>query len=286
MPAIATATSTPITTLLDFEIITLEKKLESACWMPEELDITLAKLDVIDRSGAVQQAPKALYKKEDVFGIKQPNEKDPISYGALKAREKLDAALGKWAAKVAVFHNLTSRPTEDSTDAIADWMVGVDGAYLISQMPTCREAYFEIVEAVAAAERIVDLPEVQEPTLDNLIRTIANIRTEVLDAYATAPSLVTAMKVHGITNMNADRIHRWRTSKGLKAIVSLEEKTRYNGEWLETVEVEVPTFRLRDVCDLWLEAELKKQATFLKKQATEARKAARLAAKSEMAMAA
>ncbi|SDT41944.1 hypothetical protein SAMN04489743_2832 [Pseudarthrobacter equi] len=268
--------ATPMPVTLETEIKNLRTYLKNALWMPQHLDITMAKLDVIARPGS------------DGGSAKLKNEQNPIAFDAFFAHEQLRRALSVTVNDIQQCRAACAMLPDETTGALAQWLLDGDQLVWLSQSHLWRNTYNSIIEGVSGAHKAIDLPEYEEPTLDNLMRTIQNIPAYVLDAYATAPKIVEALKIHGITNLNRNRIHAWADDKPdeLVAVVRPIVKARYSGYWLTQEIVNTPTYRLRDVCNLWLAAELKKQATLLKKQAAAERKAVRLAKKSELAMAA
>lgn len=287
MPAIASATPVqsidinPVAALKYSRDFTDEREnfrqhLIAALWLPQQLDIAMAKLDVIARPGSGGGSAKLV------------NEQNPISFAAYDAHEGLRAKLSTIVNDIQNCRGMRAGLKDNSTASLARFILSdhddlstnhVDWLYSSHMWEL---TYTGVLEVIAAALDAVDLPEYDEPSLDDLIRTVQAIPDYILDGYATAPKIVEGLKDRGVKNLTRNRIHAWADDKADELVPKYEKSINF----VTGKKVLVPTYCLRDVCSLWLAAESKKQATRLKKQAAAERKAIRMAKKSDLVMAA
>lgn len=241
--------------VLEEEMQNLFSHLRRAVALPQQLDVTLAKLDVVSRPGGIGGSSKLV------------NERNPIAFEALFAHEAMRRVLTTQAADVREGMRLAdgSRidpPIDDSTRALAMFLLGHDVIDWMSAQDSWRHAYNSIISVIADAERTIDLPELNEPEVDPNAPelTVANIPEAVMNAYATTSNTVIALKAHGITNVTAGRIRSWASKPEveLTAVNRTVIRKRYQGGWTtQTIET-LPTYLFRDVALLWLAAEVKK----------------------------
>lgn len=288
MPAIATATSVqsidinPVSALKYSRDFTDEREnfrqhLIAAIWLPQQLDVAMAKLDVIARPGSGGGSAKLV------------NEQNPISFAAFDAHDELRRTLSTIVNDIQNCRGIRAGLKDNRTASLAQFILRDDADLSINHIDWLHSShmweltYSRVLEAVAAALDAVDLPEYDEPDADDIQRTVDNIPDEQLDAYAPTARIVEALKEWGIKNVEAVSIRTWAKDKPLELVPVHRNvvRTRYNGFTKSTHVETMPTYRLGDVVALWKKAAKKKAA----KAERDAAKAARLS-KSDVATAA
>lgn len=231
--------------LLDQQADTLRDKLKSAMWLPQQLDVTLAKLDVISR-------PE---KKEHTTGTGPllVNQKNPLAFAALEAHAALRAELVHWAKMISRAHGTS--PVNDSTRAIAVYVHG--HVAWLSRTPEFPDAWVGIVTAVENASSVVDLPEDEKFLVEENTKGTGykgkhwtRLPDSVRDEWRTPAVIVEALRPYKVSQLTTKRIATWGCNKSIET--REEERPVYrDGE--VTMEL-VRVYCVGEVVDRWVAA--------------------------------
>lgn len=270
------ATPLPHSDIIRGQAEFLKKKLATAIWLPQQIDVTLAKLDVMERPGGFSG------------GSVEKNKTSPIKFAALEAHKVLRAELAiavndiQKCSPVDVGVPMGGTAEKSSPTSALALFVWKNVDYLAGTSFWSR-TYEALLAAVDVAASVVDLPEVQEIVKGENGAHWISLSEEARNGWGTPAQIVEVLSGYRVSNLSAKRIATWG-SNGLlpfrmrSIMVTLEDGT---------VQLQgVKTYRIGDVMDKWVDSKNKKSKPQTELQARKAEIRRRYRAKKAAALAA
>lgn len=233
--------STIETTPVDYDLVFLEERLQQIIdfGITRELNIAMAKLDVISRESSGSGSPTLAH------------EKNPISFAAYDAKLSIENALSQWVTVIARERRLAPVSTEIEDRAkflLSDWNL-----QYVTYLPEWYELSRLLADSLGDVIEAIDLP-MFEVTVgpDSSTSIWSNVPARVIEAKGTPPQVAKTLTNLTSTTVTAKWVRDTVRNRGIQDYVVLEEKVAYEGGYVTRTTVEVPTYRVGDLLDVWI----------------------------------
>jgi hypothetical protein len=233
--------STTETTPVDYDLVFLEERLQQIInfGITRELNVAMAKLDVISRESSGSGSPTLV------------NEKSPISFAAYDAKLALEEALSQWVTVIARERRLS--PVSNTIEGRARFLLSQWNLQYVTYLPEWYDLSRVLANALGDAVEAIDLPMFEVTVGPEKSTSIwSNVPARVLEAKGTPPQVAKTLTNLTSTTVTAKWVRDTVRNRDIEGTVTLEEKVIYEGGYIRRETIEVPTYRVGDLLDVWI----------------------------------